>query len=174
MAKNWFTAYLTSNYSNGKKLGLDLGSGRSYWKEFRNCEFIGLDLPETIKHPKENRPEVFGTAENIPYKDNSFDVILTYSVLSYVNLDLCLKEMYRVLKPGGESVIIVVNKRGMDLHKDVEWRNRLDSKSLHKKLRSHGFKSIKYKNLKTMFFSYYYDLTSVYAYAIVKSTKMKK
>ena len=172
MVKHWFTAYLTSHYSKGKKLGLDLGSGKGNWNEFRKCECIGLDLPSTTERPRENRPEICGTAVCLPFKDDSFDFLYSYSVLSYVNdLDETLNEIYRVLKPNSEAVFIVVNPRGMALHKDVDWKNRLHQKILHQKLKEHGFNSIKNKNLKAWFYSTYYNFSSVYAYAIVRSQK---
>jgi len=172
MGKHWFTAYLTSQYSKGKTLGLDLGCGRRNWKEFWKCESIGLDLPSTLKNEIGKRPEICGTSISLPFNDNSFDFLSCYSVLSYVeHVDSALNEIYRVLKPNGIAIIIVVNPRGMEQHKEILWINRFNSKKLHEKLYSHGFKSIKHRNLKSWIFSIYYNLTSVYAYEIVKIRK---
>ncbi|RFM26643.1 class I SAM-dependent methyltransferase [Deminuibacter soli] len=42
-------------------------------------------------------------AHNIPFKENTFDLVIAQAVLEHV-LDpfLCVKEIYRVLKPGGQ------------------------------------------------------------------------
>jgi len=172
LAKHWFTAFLTSHYTERKNLGLDLGCGRRNWEEFWNCDCIGIDLPANLSTGQGQHPEIFATAEYLPFKDNSFDFLSCYSVLSYVdNIDKTLDEIYRIIKPKGVVVIIVVNPRGMKLHKDIYWKNRLDSQKLEKILESHEFKSVKHKNLKTLIFSFYYNLTSVYAYAIVQPKK---
>ena len=53
----------------------------------------------------------------------------------------------------------------------TKFENRYNSKNLHDKLRQHNLISIKSKNIKSAFFSLYFDLTSVYAYAIVTPKK---
>lgn len=172
MIKHWFTSFLTEHYSLGKKLGLDLGSGYRNWHEFFKCDYIAFDLPSQINQEKQKRPDVCGNAISLPFKDNTFDFLSCYSVLPYVpNLDIVFNEMYRVVKPCGIVVVIVQNPRGMRLNKEIDFVNCLDTKKLNKLLNLHGFKSIKYHNPKVYFYSTYYDLTSVYAYAIVKSTK---
>lgn len=60
-----------------------------------------------------------------------------------------------------------MNLRGLDLDPDGYYPNRYNSRKLHVKLKQHNFKSIKTRNIKDLFFSTYFDLISVYAYAIV-------
>ena len=46
--------------------------------------------------------------QNIPYEDNTFDLIISSHVLEHVPDDfLALKEFYRVLKPNGKAVILI-------------------------------------------------------------------
>lgn len=82
--------------------------------------------------------------------------------------------MYRVIKPSGTAVVIIMNLRGLALQPKTHFENRYNSSQLHAKLKEHGFKSIKYKNPKAFFLSMYYDRTSVYAYAIVQPKKSTK
>ena len=118
------------------------------------------------------KPHIFGTGTNLPFPDNSFDLVTCYSVIPYVpEIDKFLNEMFRVLSPKGVAVIIIMNLRGLALHPNEYHPNKFNSKQLDNKLSEHGFESIKYKNLKALFYSKYFDFTSVYAYAIVTPKK---
>ena len=53
-----------------------------------------------------DRPIIEGSAENLPYEDESFDVVYSSHVLEHVNSEKkALEEMKRVLKPGGVLII---------------------------------------------------------------------
>ena len=118
------------------------------------------------------KPHIFGTGVNLPFADNSFDLVTCYSVIPYVDdIDTFLNEMFRVIKPKGIAVIIIMNLRGLALHPNEFHPNKYNSKQLQQKLNQHGFNSIKHKNLKTLFYSTYFDFSSVYAYAIVTPKK---
>lgn len=49
-----------------------------------------------------------GNVLEMPFDEDSFDLVLTCGVLEYVSLDEGLKELARVLKPGGKLVFIPV------------------------------------------------------------------
>ncbi len=51
---------------------------------------------------------VQGNILELPFGDNTFDLILTCGVLEYVSLDDGLREISRVVKPGGRLVFIPV------------------------------------------------------------------
>jgi demethylmenaquinone methyltransferase/2-methoxy-6-polyprenyl-1,4-benzoquinol methylase len=52
-----------------------------------------------------------GDSENLPFEDNIFDaVIVAFGVRNFENLEAGLKEMHRVLKPGGTVVILEFSK----------------------------------------------------------------
>ena len=47
-----------------------------------------------------------GSAEELPFDDNSFDVAFSSTVIQRVNADLMLPEMVRVTKPGGRVAVL--------------------------------------------------------------------
>ena len=52
-----------------------------------------------------------GDSENMPFADNTFDAITVgFGVRNYENLEKGLGEMLRVLKPGGQAVILEFSK----------------------------------------------------------------
>jgi ubiquinone/menaquinone biosynthesis C-methylase UbiE len=55
---------------------------------------------------------VVGWAQNLPFTDNYFDVVLALGVLEYVPcVEDALAELYRVAKPGSLIVVSMLNKR---------------------------------------------------------------
>jgi ubiquinone/menaquinone biosynthesis C-methylase UbiE len=60
-------------------------------------------------------------AENLPFQDNSFDIVYSNGVLHHSeNTDQCIQEVYRVLKPGGKAVIMLYSR-----HSAIYWLNVL-------------------------------------------------
>lgn len=82
---------------------LDVGCGSKPHKRlFPGLEWVGIDT----------RPvgDVVGDAEQLPFDDESFDTVLCVNVLHLVESPIrAMREMARVLKPGGHLVLIVPN-----------------------------------------------------------------
>lgn len=55
-----------------------------------------------------NIEEIQGNVLDLPFSNQTFELVLTCGVLEYVSLDAGLKELARVLKPGGKLVFIPV------------------------------------------------------------------
>lgn len=52
-----------------------------------------------------------GDSENLPFEDNTFDAItVAFGVRNFENLEAGLSEMQRVLKPGGQLVVLEFSK----------------------------------------------------------------
>ena len=47
-----------------------------------------------------------GSAEALPFSENSFDVVMSSTVIQRVNADRMLREMVRVTKPGGRVAVV--------------------------------------------------------------------
>ncbi len=69
-------------------------------------EYLGLDHADT-KHDT-SKVDIFGTAWDIPVPDNSFDCVLSTSVLEHLEEpEMALRESLRVLRPGGHALYTV-------------------------------------------------------------------
>ncbi len=100
---------------------LDCACGRGFYLNmFRyvsSCKLVGLELDwEIIQKARQNvghLPDVLLTNANIyhlPYADDTFDGVILSEILEHVERDVDgLKEVLRVLKPGGVVAITVPN-----------------------------------------------------------------
>jgi ubiquinone/menaquinone biosynthesis C-methylase UbiE len=91
-------------------LVLDIATGTGLIaKEFygKVKKVTGLDIsPDMAKHAEGCMDEiVFGPVEKMPFPDNSFDVVVCRQGLQFAELDRAIPEIYRVLKPGGRTVL---------------------------------------------------------------------
>ncbi len=99
---------------------LDIGSGPGLLLQ-EMAEIVGLrgricgldvseDMVEMARQQCLDFPQVYvneGGAEKLPYPDASFDAVVMTQVLEYVADPMAtLREIYRVLKPGGRVVIL--------------------------------------------------------------------
>lgn len=96
---------------------LDVGCGEGrYCRKLRalGASPVGIDPVETlISRALQLDPDGhyhLGSAERLPFDDASFDIVLSYLTLVDVEDDLAaISEMCRVLKPGGEVVVVTVS-----------------------------------------------------------------
>jgi len=94
---------------------IDLGGNTGKFAQQLKGEdrtIISLDIDETIMMGADGKPlpgitPVKGNILSIPFKDNTFDVVLARAILHHVpdNLDLALKEIKRILKSNGQVLI---------------------------------------------------------------------
>lgn len=100
------TAVSSNNYDptfleiiNKNELVLDCGAGS------RDIYFENVVNFEIAQYPS---TDVLGVGEVLPFKDGTFDAVLSSAVLEHVkNPWLCAQEITRVLKPGGELICCV-------------------------------------------------------------------
>lgn len=100
---------IISTYHRGGRL-LDVGCGTGAFlkkmSQFRIWELYGIEpapFPAQIARKQFNLINVFqGTLLEAHYPSEFFDVVTWWDVLEHVpNPDACLKETFRILKPGG-------------------------------------------------------------------------
>lgn len=96
---------------------LDLGCGRGgvvelIWRDVRLAAGIDPDAPSLASHRAAGMPVVRGVGESLPFVDSSFDLIVSLWVLEHLrDPAVTLREVRRVLRPGGHFVFVTPNMR---------------------------------------------------------------
>jgi phosphatidylethanolamine/phosphatidyl-N-methylethanolamine N-methyltransferase len=107
----------------GRILEVGVGTGISLPHYSKTCQICGIDISEPMLRKARERVEEFNLnnveglwvmdAEKLTFSDESFDVVAAQHVVSTVpNPEAALDEFARVLKPGGE--IILISRVGAD------------------------------------------------------------
>ncbi len=105
-------------YLNGNVLELGCGEGRGVEIILRNSKsFTAIDkIKEVITNLRIKYPS--STFINSPFppldkiENNTYDTIISFQVIEHLkDDDLFLKEIYRVLKPGGKALISTPNRK---------------------------------------------------------------
>ena len=69
-----------------------------------------------------NLPTLVCDAEKLPFADDSFDVVtVAFGLRNMTHKDAALKEMNRVLKPGGKLLVLEFSKVAKPLEKLYDW-----------------------------------------------------
>ncbi|MFB6246901.1 MAG: class I SAM-dependent methyltransferase [Candidatus Pacearchaeota archaeon] len=128
----------------GKILDIGSGSGRHLLEVNKeNKEFYLTDFSEKMIEFAKKRAEELGIknkthfevseADSLPYKNNFFDAIICIATLHCLQTEEkrlnAISEIYRVLKPGSETLIEVWNKnsdrfKNAPKEKYIAWRDK--------------------------------------------------
>jgi len=153
---------LTANPKSILDLGCGNGNVLEKIKLKSDADLYGLDLSENMielaKEKLGTRVELkVGDAEQLPYDDNQFDVIIcNASFHHYPNPDQVLREIRRVLKPNGTLVLgdptAPFEWYLKFLNWGLKWSNSGDyriygKKEIHELLSKHGFKVLDWKKI---------------------------
>jgi phosphatidylethanolamine/phosphatidyl-N-methylethanolamine N-methyltransferase len=101
----------------GRILEVGVGTGIALPDYARTNRLFGVDLSEPMLRKAQERVSEFGLsnveglavmdAERLAFPDNSFDVVVAqYVVTTVPNPEATLDEFARVLKPGGEIILV--------------------------------------------------------------------
>lgn len=97
------------------EVGVGMGADYLAWLK-AGAQATGVDLsPASLERARKRcelagyKPDLQpGDAENLPFPANAFDVVYSYGVMHHSpDTAQCLREAWRVLKPGGQARIMV-------------------------------------------------------------------
>ena len=109
----------------GKRvLEVGCGMGSHAWRFARYAlEFQAIDLaPKSIEltkkrfvlHNLDSSGITLGDAEKLNFPDNYFDFVYSNGVIHHSpNTSKAVEEIYRVLKPGGKTIVMIYNKKSI-------------------------------------------------------------
>jgi ubiquinone/menaquinone biosynthesis C-methylase UbiE len=113
------------DFTGKKTLEIGLGQGADSMQIIdRGALYYGIDLTEESVRRVKERFHLFdrrycevqvANAEKIPFEDNSFDIVYSHGVIHHSpRIDLIVAEIHRVLKPGGQAVIMLYHKNSFN------------------------------------------------------------
>lgn len=115
--KNRLIDWITTEFPKGNLLEVGCGLGQDLTKfAKRGLNVVGLDLAQTVAYMAKRHLEVYklkgsvlqGSAENLSFLTNKFDVVYSCGVLQHTpNIQKAIDEIYSVIRPGGVAVVIV-------------------------------------------------------------------
>ena len=111
-----FFDYLKINSINSNILDYGCGIGQSLQEvvKFNPKKIFGIDISEvsiqkakdSIQKSNSNVELLVDNCEKTKFNDSTFDIIYGSGILHHLDISLCLKEMHRILKPGGRFLFI--------------------------------------------------------------------
>jgi ubiquinone/menaquinone biosynthesis C-methylase UbiE len=115
-----------ARYPGKRLLEIGCGLGTDLFQFARGgAKVTGMDLTSSgpalarRRFELEGVPGSFltGDAENLPFPDDSFDVVYSFGVLHHTpNTRRAFEEVRRVLRPGGEAVVMLYHSRSSHLY----------------------------------------------------------
>jgi ubiquinone/menaquinone biosynthesis C-methylase UbiE len=117
-------------------LEIGLGQGADSMQLInRGAIYHGIDLTEESVRRVKERFQLFdkhyrevqvANAEQIPYSDNYFDLVYSHGVIHHSpRIESIVSEIYRVLKPGGQAVIMLYHKHSYNYHISISVLRRM-------------------------------------------------
>lgn len=158
----------------GKRvLEIGVGVGTDCMQYAKNgAEVYGIDLTKNAVEVTRRNLRLHGLtgnfstcdAENLKFKDNFFDLVFSFGVLHHTpNPEKVVKEIFRVLKPGGRAIVMFYSKGWKHYLKRVFWHGMVKGdlsrmsmqECINKNTEVHGNSPLTYmvprKELKRMF-----------------------
>lgn len=123
---------------NRKRKILDVGCGKGRYlknlvEDFPNNNYYAVDISKNVMNYFEldSVTKRQGSLTNIPYEDNSFDIVYACESLEHaIDIENALQEMGRVTKSGGRIVIIDKNLKALGQMEICPWEQWFDEKEL--------------------------------------------
>lgn len=132
----------------GGDVVLDVGcAGKSAQRAIGgNARYIGLDYYKTALEWYQSRPDIFGDAHLLPFRDATIDTVLLLDVMEHLaRPDDAIAEIRRVLRPKGKLILQVpflypIHDAPLDFQRWTQF-------GLTALLQKHGLQVVKHKRL---------------------------
>lgn len=96
------TNFLNSENSSDKKKVLHFAPEQCFLNRFKNLKSIDYTTTDLVSPIADVKADIC----DLPFNDNSYDIILCNHVLEHIPDDTkAMQELYRVLKPGGMGIL---------------------------------------------------------------------
>lgn len=101
------------------EVGVGMGADHVEWAKSGPQSLTGIDLtPRSVEHAQKRLKVMeltssvdVGDAENLPFDDESFDIVYSWGVLHHSpNTPEAIRQVHRVLRPGGVARIMIYQK----------------------------------------------------------------
>ena len=116
------TKMLYNHIKNKTVLNIGSGTGSDTFPLAHKAqEIIGIDFSKemikqaNLKNKHKNVKFIEANINKMPFRDNTFDIAYSISTLYYIkDLPKALKEIHRVLKPGGKALLEIGNSNSIN------------------------------------------------------------
>jgi SAM-dependent methyltransferase len=116
-----------ARFSDGRdrdvlEVGVGMGADHIEWAKSGPASLTGVDLTSNAVDYTKRRLDIYGftshvvvaDAENLPFSDNSFDLVYSWGVLHHTpDTRRAIREVHRVLRPGGTARIMIYHSRSL-------------------------------------------------------------
>jgi ubiquinone/menaquinone biosynthesis C-methylase UbiE len=118
---------LLPKMSNRKKI-LDVGCGPASWLFQFGLKPVGLDIDPNFIHEYKKYAEAYiGSADNLPFAENTFDSVWSIGLLHHLPTPMAqqaVKEMMKVCKKDGQVIIIDAVLPVSAIRRPLAWLTR--------------------------------------------------
>ncbi len=128
---------------------LDAGCGKMPYRQYilensSVTEYVGLDIESALVYEEDIKPDFYWDGVQMPFENERFDSVIATEVLEHCpDPEVILKEINRVLKPGGYFFFTVPFL--WNLHEVPHDEYRYTPFSLERHLKNSGFSEIEIK-----------------------------
>ncbi len=157
-----FSGFARSSGQRVLEVGVGMGADYLEWLK-AGAQATGVDLSSTSLERAKRRCEMAGyapdlrvsDAEHLPFPDGAFDIVYSYGVMHHSpDTPQCIREAWRVLKPGGTLRIMIYHHpslTGFLLWLRYGWlRGKSLRQAVHDRLESPGTKSYTQEEARAM------------------------
>lgn len=107
-----FVEYALTRFAPAGGLVLDVGCGPAVYRHSCPARYVGLDIEDARRRGEPDGADVIAASDRLPLADSVFDLAFVKSAFHLMpDPDAVLRDVRRVLRPGGRIIIFDYNRR---------------------------------------------------------------